>query len=155
MAVDKSRLAPTGTTVAGSAPWLRRAIVIFEDRADLLWLLPLRKGFRHCFCAVGNGADWIILDPLKGSIETFPIFDVRQSDLAAQFCRAGRTVLSGGLSGRPSIKPTFLRPLTCVEIVKRMLRFDAPDVFTPAQLHGALISRCNFEAVDAPLETQA
>ena len=131
--------------VSSPASTCRRAIVLFEDRRDLSYLLLLRRGFRHCFCAIGDQRDWIVVDPLKGRMEIFATSGLDEMELAAHFGATGRSVLIGNLSYPSSLRsPRLPKLLTCVEIVKRTLRLDAPNVFTPAQLHETLLRRYDF-----------
>jgi hypothetical protein len=53
----------------------------------------------------------------------------------------GRTVLIGDAPTIRPRKPYRLRPVSCVEIVKRIVHLDAPFVFTPAQLYRALLEQ--------------
>ena len=73
----------------------RRALVVFEDRADSWHLRLLRPGFRHCFCVIGIDGLWVICDPLKARIELTPIQGFVESALAERLALPGRTVLRG------------------------------------------------------------
>lgn len=131
---------------AGEGGQALRAIVVFEDRADARLLRLLRPGFRHCFCLVGAGRSWAICDPLKTRIELTPLFGLGESELAGHYAGTGRSVVVGPLT-TPSVPlPWRLRPVSCVEIVKRVLRLHAPWVLTPAQLHRALLGRAGRHA---------
>ncbi|MEK0081724.1 hypothetical protein [Benzoatithermus flavus] len=115
-----------------------RAIVVFEDRADKSALRLLRPGFRHCFCLVGAGRTWTICDPLKTRIEIVPLFGPSEDELVRHYVGTGRSVLVGRIAATTA--PSWnLRPMSCVETVKRVLRLHAPWVFTPAQLYRALL----------------
>lgn len=128
--------AGTGTGTSSRGP---RALVVFEDRREPSILRVLRPGFRHCFCVVGSGCAWTICDPLKTRIEIVPLLGFGEPQLAAHYHRTGRVVLVGNVVAGAAPRRTRLRPMTCVEIVKRVLNVDAPSVFTPFQLHRALV----------------
>lgn len=138
----------------------RQALVVFEDRDEGDWLKYLRPGFRHCFCVLGTGDVWTIIDPLKSKIELAICTGVAPTDLAHRYHATGRQVLVGTRQEAP-INKTFLpRPLTCVEIVKRLLDLDAPAVLTPWQLyrtlaheHGFQTYRPGTDAMDTASET--
>jgi hypothetical protein len=118
-----------------------RVIIVFEDRDDSAVLRLLDRGFRHCFCVIGSGLAWTICDPLKTRIELFQAHGLDERTLAQHYHSMGRTVLIGDApANRPSC-PYRLRPMTCVEIVKRIVHLDAPYVFTPAQLYRALLDQ--------------
>lgn len=116
------------------------AIVVFEHRACRGPLRLLRPGFRHCFCLLRTGEQWLLCDPLKGSLrlDLLPPYDAR--DLAEHYARLGRHALLGRIA-RCGVAAGFgLRPLSCVEIVKRAIGLVAPGVLTPYQLYRKLKS---------------
>jgi hypothetical protein len=115
------------------------ALVVFEDRADSLASRLLRPGFRHCFCVVGAGAVWTVCDPLKTRVELTPLHGPTGPELAAHFAASGRVVLVGRVSPDRSARPLRLRPLSCVEVVKRVLNLDLRWAATPFQLCRALL----------------
>jgi hypothetical protein len=123
-----------------------RALVVFEDRQEPSILRLLRPGFRHCFCVVGSDRVWTICDPLKTRIELSSLLGVGEPQLAAHYRRTGRIVLAGNVVAGATPRRARLRPMTCVEIVKRVLNVDAPSAFTPFQLHRALVdAACGTE----------
>jgi hypothetical protein len=113
--------------------------VVFEDRPGPSILRVLRRGFRHCFCIVGSDRAWTICDPLKTRIEIVPLLGFDEPQLAGHYRRTGRVVLAGHVAAGAAPRRTRLRPVTCVEIVKRVLNVEAPSVLTPFQLHRALV----------------
>jgi hypothetical protein len=131
-------------------------LVIFEHRHAAGPMRLLRPGFRHCFCVLANGSDWLICDPLKGSL-VLELVRLRDAfDITRHFVDTGRHVLVGA---KPSPPPTTLRirPLTCVEIVKRLIGIDAPCIFTPYQLFRHLLHRdktgCRFRYLRGSAES--
>jgi hypothetical protein len=116
-----------------------RALVVFEDRPGPSILRVLTPGFRHCFCVVGSDRAWTICDPLKTRIEIVPLLGFGEPQLAAHYRRTGRVVLAGNVVAGAAPRRVRLRLMTCVEVVKRVLNIEAPSVFTPFQLHRALV----------------
>jgi hypothetical protein len=60
--------------------------------------------------------------------------------------------LAGNVVAGAVPRPARLRPMTCVEIVKRILNVDAPSAFTPFQLHRALMDAARGTEPFLPLE---
>ena len=48
--------APPAAHRRAAAAAAQRAFIVFGGGADLPWLLPLRRGFRHCFAALEDAA---------------------------------------------------------------------------------------------------
>jgi hypothetical protein len=120
--------------VALEAPLYRRALVVFAGRAGVWWLRWLRPGFRHCFAAVDDGAQWLTIDPLLHRLEIRASGLPSAFDLAAEYRRMDLIVLDIGPL------PVALRSapfgiFSCVETVKRVLGLRARWVFTPWQLY--------------------
>ena len=109
------------------------ALIVFEHRNARGPMRLLRSGFRHCFCVVGRGDSWIVCDPLKGSIVLKAVVGHPVEALAAHFACGGRRVLWGVAAPFPTER-LRVRPVTCVEIVKRLIGLDGPGIFTPYQL---------------------
>lgn len=126
-----------------------RVIVVFEDRTAAPSLKWLRSGFRHCFCLVRRPAGWIVCDPLKSVTRLEVVSCYEERELVAHYRAMNMKALVGSCF---SVQPKFpvLRPLTCVEIVKRVIGLHAPTVWTPHQLYRAL-RRAGF--VDEPATT--
>jgi len=114
-----------------------RVIVVFEDRVGAPSLKWLRPGFRHCFCLVRRPAGWIVCDPLKSSTRLEVISPYEEDEIVAHYRAMHMKALVGYCSavGQTS---SILRPMTCVEIVKRIIGLYAPTVWTPHQLYRAL-----------------
>lgn len=122
------------------APLYRRALVVFAGHAGVWWLRWLRPGFRHCFAAVDDGAQWLTIDPLLHRLEIRASGLPSAFDLAAEYRRMNLIVL---VIGPP---PVVLRTapfgiFSCVETVKRVLGLRARWVFTPWQLYRFLERR--------------
>ena len=46
----------------------QRIWLAFGGEADQPWLRPLRRGFRHCFAALADGAGWTVLEPARPAV---------------------------------------------------------------------------------------
>jgi hypothetical protein len=128
------------------------AITVFEDRSDVGWLKVLERGFRHCFVLLAYGDGWTVVDAVKTCIAISHLSAVPVELLLRHYSSAGRRAVLG--VAEPHRAPPFpsLRPLTCVEIVKRVLGTPAPGVWTPRQLHRHLTQTCGF--VEHRLDTR-
>jgi hypothetical protein len=60
-------------------------------------------------------------------------------ELAGHLAAGGRRVLRGPVAADAAVTWPGVRPITCVEIVKRLLGVRAPGVITPHQLHRHLL----------------
>ena len=121
----------------------RRALVVFTDAPTKAWLRPLKKNFRHCFCAVEDpdARVWVMVDALANGIEVraVPLADL--PDPAAFWRGMGLSVVEAGVAEREGASPPpafFPAPFTCVEAVKRVLGLRAAWVLTPWQLYRQL-----------------
>jgi hypothetical protein len=135
--LTRERAAAGGTRVAVTAA--REALVVFEDRTDARALRWLRPGFRHCFCLTGDDRRWTLFDPLKGRLAVAAVDGLPAAELAAHLATDGRHVLHGIVTDPGVPAWPGLRPLTCVEIVKRLVGLSAAAVVTPRQLHACLL----------------
>jgi hypothetical protein len=116
-------------------------LVVFVDGTTCPWLRVLRPGFRHCFAALRQGGRWLLVDPLKRSLEVRLLPpDAAGFDLATFYLGQGHRVLRGAARrDDPPAAPERTgagvpRPLTCVETVKRLVGLDDGWVLTPWQL---------------------
>lgn len=126
-------------------------MVVFENRPAGLPMRLLAPGYRHCFCLLSGGPNWIVCDPLKTRIEVTQLQGIDEEALADHYFRTGRRVLLGHPAVPSATARLQLRPLTCVEVVKRLLNIDAPGVFTPYQLYRKLI-KSTLSFVPYPLD---
>ncbi len=121
----------------------QRASIVFGGGADLPWLLPLRRGFRHCFAALEDPAgSWTVLEPLSGRLVVARLDLPRGFDLPGFYRRAGLRVLGPFLPGGPRrrLLPP-LAPLSCVSLCRAVLGAGAPFAVTPFGLFRALARR--------------
>ena len=131
------------------------AVVVFEHREARGVLRLLRPGFRHCFCLVSRESGWMLCDPLKQSIHLAWLPDLGAERLLQHFSRNGRTALLGTAPEPAPALRIRLRPLTCVEVVKRILGLAELPAATPWQLHEALRRTGEWRSATDPLGIDA
>jgi len=106
------------------------AYVAFGGTRTRWWMRFLKRGFYHCALVLGNGRDWILIDPLVHFTDLIVLKNTSILQiLKAKGYRLVRTT--------PTIPPVIsirFRPLTCVEIVKRFLGINRSEIWTPYQL---------------------
>lgn len=110
------------------------AYVAFGGNPTHWWTRFLKKGFYHCSLLIGNGFEWILIDPV-----------MHYTDLILMHQRHAPEILKnkGYLLVRTTLKMPkkvsfHFRPMTCVETVKRFLGLTNPKIWTPYQLYLAL-----------------
>lgn len=112
------------------------AYVAFGGRKVHWWMSFLKKGFYHCFLVMEQDNKWIAIDPVLGWTDL--IFS--EEDLTNHFTRMGYRLIYADVK-IPEKQEAHLRPLTCVETVKRFLGIQNPMIFTPYQLFKYLIKQ--------------
>lgn len=108
-----------------------KALVVFydPDETRLKWLL--KPGFRHVFCVLDDGEQWVIFDARDGR----PYVKVLQAstyDLTSFYKDQGYTVVETEMGDKPLTAP--LAFANCVGLVKAMCAIKAPFVYSPYQL---------------------
>lgn len=79
-------------------------------------------------------------DPLKSRLRIEVVAPYAASELAGHYRSLGMTIILGAIDQTPSRRPA-LRPLTCVEVVKRIVGVQSWAIWTPYQLYRALLAR--------------
>lgn len=106
------------------------AYVAFGGRQTRWWMCFLKKGFCHCALVLGDGREWVLIDPLVHFTDLIVLKNGSAlRTLARQGYRMVRTT-----PAIPRLQGVRLRPLTCVETVKRFLGINQPFIWTPYQL---------------------
>ncbi|MDY6408132.1 MAG: hypothetical protein SPL08_05490 [Pseudomonadota bacterium] len=106
------------------------AYVAFGGNCTRWWMRFLKRGFYHCALVLGNGRDWILIDPLVHFTDLIVLKNVSiPKALKAKGYRLVRTT-----PHIPDLTSVQFRPLTCVEVVKRFLGINQPQIWTPYQL---------------------
>lgn len=120
----------------------QRIWIAFGGEADQPWLRPLRRGFRHCFAALGDEAGWTVLEPLSGRLLVARLPVPAGFDLPGFYRRAGLAVIGpfAPAAPQPRRMPN-LSPFTCVGLCRALLGPEAPFALTPYGLFRALGGR--------------
>jgi len=147
--------AETAETAQESAdPWMDRwadqsasghevtVLVVFADAPEKRLLRVLKPGFRHCFVLVSGvrAGEWICLDPQSHRVRCeswcySPIFDP-----AAYYRGLGYHCIWARYPASITRKVRF-GPMSCVELIKRLLGISAFWIITPWQLYRHLQQR--------------
>jgi len=113
------------------------ALVIFHDGPGGHWLDPLlKKGFRHCFCAVLVDGYWVEINGCSDGTVVRVIAGT-DSNLKEYYETNGCTVLSVERGGALKL-PLVLS--NCVGIVKATLGLGHFGVVTPYQLYRRILT---------------
>ena len=107
-----------------------QAIVAFGGRPTLWWMHFLKKGFYHCIIAMGNGKEWVIIDPL---LHFTDLIIIKDGSVDSFFKSRGYRILNMTVSEPKKIRLRVM-PYTCVETVKRFLGVENTFIFTPYSL---------------------
>ena len=122
------------------------ALVIFTDAWEIRWLRLLRPGFRHVLVALRSpdGA-WVLVNPLSHQMRLDRLAPMEPARLACWFRAQGHTVLPT-MTRRAPRREAPWAPMTCVEVVKRLLGLHARWVWTPWALYRNLMKAEEKEA---------
>ncbi|TVQ35996.1 MAG: hypothetical protein EA356_06445 [Geminicoccaceae bacterium] len=114
------------------------AIVVFTDQRQVPWLRGLQPGFRHCFVAVADDAgEWVACDWLMGRL-VFQVYGPQDPEtLIAGFVGRGHRV-SALRRCRRRRRRGWLRPMSCVEVVKQAIGWGGVLPLTPFGLWRSL-----------------
>jgi len=63
------------------------ALVVFTGQTDLKWLHLLKPGFRHCFAIIGDGFDWVLINPLSHQTDLVMFQGVSAREFETAFFR--------------------------------------------------------------------
>jgi len=125
---------PTDADAITPAP----ALVVFTDAREIAWLRLLRPGFRHVLVALWlPGGGWIVINPLSHHVRVDPVAALEPAALASWFRAQGHTVIET-MTRRAPRREAPWAPMTCVEVVKRLLGIHARWVWTPWALYRIL-----------------
>ena len=113
------------------------AYVAFGGNPTHWWTRFLKKGFYHCLLILGNGYEWILIDPVWNYAD---LIFIRNKNILSVFKEKGYQLLRTTPHLATTEKGHF-RPLTCVEIVKRFLGISNPKIWTPYQLFQFISSK--------------
>ena len=107
-----------------------KAVVGFGGEPTLWWMHFLKKGFYHCFVALGRENEWLIIDPLLHFTDAIMIKNV---NIKLFFKNHGYRFVEVPIN-EPAYKRLRVMPYTCVETVKRFIGVEKSFIFTPYSL---------------------
>ena len=113
------------------------AYVAFGGLPTHWWTYFLKKGFYHCLLIIGNGREWCIIDPV---IHFTDLIIVKTLHIEQFFIEKGYRLVRTTPQIPHKIK-FHLRPMTCVETVKKFLGIESPYLWTPYQLFRFLMQK--------------
>jgi len=122
-------------------------LVVFADAPEKRFLKFLRPGFRHCFALVSGvrAGEWIYLDPQSHRVRCeswcySPIFD------PCSYYRAIGYHCVWATYPQSVAQKIRIGPMSCVELVKRLLGLSGFWIITPWQLYRHLQKQGAFGA---------
>jgi hypothetical protein len=111
------------------------ALAAFHDGGRFPGRRFLRHGFRHVLVAINDGRAWLVVDPRRDRIEIDASLPAN-FDLAEAWRQAGLVVIATSVTAPDTpARPLPLAPLSCVEVVKRVLGLRLAWVHTPYALY--------------------
>lgn len=121
-------------------PRLPRLILTFMDSyifftytsRNYWWVRFLRTGFSHCYLLIKQDVGYVCLDMSIYSMEVNYYPSIRQFKKTLD---KTTVVIKNYTDVNLSLTMPFLRPFTCVEMVKRVLGIKRWTIFTPYQLY--------------------
>ena len=119
--------------------------IVFTDETDLWFLKGLKNGFRHCFLVTQQDNRWILIDPRSDKTDIQILPHPHHFNLPRYFIGQGNTVVKIPALNTPKRIASVL-PISCVEIIKRVIGLHQWWVITPRQLYSALIKYEQKEA---------
>lgn len=120
-----------------SLPGAERVHVGFTDSVRRPWLRCLKPGFRHCLAIVEGAGWWLTVDPLASHLYLAVTRPDPQAGPARRLLENGFAVAVLPAPQSPAV-PAPCAPLTCVEVIKRLVGVHAPVVATPWALYRRL-----------------
>ena len=112
-------------------------IVGFQSCVRISGLCWLKKGYRHCFGYQKTDSGWVLCDPLSDGLLLRSAPDLPARRLLCAMAAVGASVVAFECKGARLPLP-WLRPLTCVEICKRLAGRRCAWLVTPHQLYRSL-----------------
>ncbi len=114
-------------------------MIVIGFQCKSAWrLVWLKRGFRHCFAYKAVGGGWVACDPLGRGLELEVASAIPPRDLMASLAAIGGSAVACRSARSQSALP-WLRPFTCVELCKRLVRCAGRGIVTPRQLFSHLL----------------
>ncbi len=120
----------------------QKAWLVCTNQTDLKGLKIFKKGFRHCFLILHDGAHWVSVDPLSNQMEVIVHNLEPDFDLPAWLKTRGHKVVEAPIVQRTN-KTAPIMLFTCVEACKRILGVRNIMILTPWQLYKHILKQ-NF-----------
>jgi len=111
-----------------------QCLVVFSENRGVWWLKFLKSGFRHCFVILETDRGCISVDPISNSFSVKMLEGYELKGLLRWYKNMGMEVMKVAIDDK-NAGPFFWAPLTCVEIVKRLIGLNKMLVMTPWQLY--------------------
>jgi len=119
---------------------MRVLIVGFQMQVRAMCLGWLKRGFRHCFTYLEGADGWLLCDPMSDRVLLQDAPALPSRALMSSLAALGASVVRGEFDDCGGTV-CWLRPLTCVEICKRIVGCNQTWVITPHQLFSHLAHR--------------
>lgn len=116
------------------------ALVVFSDNAGVWWLRYLKPGFRHCFVMLETDRGCVWIDPLSTGLTIKPLEGFELAGLMRWYKDQGMRVVKVNVDERKAQAFSWA-PMTCVEVVKRLIGLRDCAVLTPWQLYQKLCGK--------------
>lgn len=120
----------------------QKAWLVFTNQTDIKTLRIFKKGFRHCFIVLHDGAHWISVDPMSNQMEIIVHNVAPDFDLPTWLRARGHKAIEAPVAQRLN-KAAPIMIFTCVEACKRILGIRSIFVLTPWQLYKHILNK-NF-----------
>ncbi len=122
--------------------YTQKAWLVCTNQTDLKTLKFFKKGFRHCFIVIHDGAHWISVDPMSNQMEIIVHNVEPDFDLPSWLRTRGHKIIEAPLAQRIN-KAAPVMLFTCVEACKRILGIRNMLILTPWQLYQHILKQ-NF-----------
>lgn len=128
------------TTTNTKQDYAQKAWLVCTNQTELKTLRLFKKGFRHCFIILHDGAHWISVDPLSNQMEVIVHNVEPDFDLPRWLEARGHKIASAPIAQRLNqAAPIML--FTCVEACKRILGIRNIFILTPWQLYRHILNQ--------------
>lgn len=120
--------------------YTQKAWLVCVNRNEFKMLRILKKGFRHCFIVLHDGAHWISIDPMSNQMEVIVHNVAPDFDLPTWLQSRGHRTIEAPIAERIN-KSAPLMLFTCVEACKRILGVRNIFILTPWQLYKHILKK--------------
>jgi hypothetical protein len=129
--------------VLGEGPWRRYFLVCANGIRPSWWDRILRRGFRHCYVLIWDGACWLYVDPTLYRLHVSILDYYQEENPLAWIDDRDVHVLEVAVEAEPKRMraPWSVGPLTCVEGCKAALGVRSFWLWTPWRLYRYLEKR--------------